>query len=60
MYVFEVLLKGSNDIVNLIFFTFFIFFSPRGMENLVAGSNLPPLFTDEDGSKEGSEINVTG
>ncbi|KAM4766381.1 high mobility group protein 20A isoform 2-T9 [Cyanocitta cristata] len=30
------------------------------MENLVAGSNLPPLFTDEDGSKEGSEINVTG
>ncbi|NXW80098.1 HM20A protein, partial [Hirundo rustica] len=30
------------------------------MENLVAGSNLPPLFTDEDGSKEGGEINVTG
>uniref|UniRef100_A0A8C4UFN2 High mobility group protein 20A n=1 Tax=Falco tinnunculus TaxID=100819 RepID=A0A8C4UFN2_FALTI len=30
------------------------------MENLVVGSNLPPLFTDEDGSKEGSEITVTG
>ncbi|NXV89010.1 HM20A protein, partial [Calonectris borealis] len=30
------------------------------MENLVAGSNLPPLFADEDGSKEGSEITVTG
>ncbi|NWS90982.1 HM20A protein, partial [Toxostoma redivivum] len=30
------------------------------MENLVTGSNLPPLFTDEDGPKEGSEINVTG
>lgn len=30
------------------------------MENLVAGSNLPPLFTDEDGSKDGGEITVTG
>ncbi|XP_068813989.1 high mobility group protein 20A isoform X5 [Struthio camelus] len=30
------------------------------MENLVAGSTLPPLFADEDGSKEGSEITVTG
>uniref|UniRef100_A0A8C5X5A4 High mobility group protein 20A n=1 Tax=Malurus cyaneus samueli TaxID=2593467 RepID=A0A8C5X5A4_9PASS len=30
------------------------------MENLVAGSNLPPLFTEEDGSKESNEINVTG
>ncbi|KAM4660188.1 high mobility group protein 20A isoform 2-T13 [Amazona ochrocephala] len=29
------------------------------MDNLVAGSNLPPLFTDEDGAKEGSEIAVT-
>ncbi|XP_054692881.1 high mobility group protein 20A isoform X2 [Grus americana] len=30
------------------------------MENLVAGSTLPPGFADEDGSKEGSEITVTG
>lgn len=30
------------------------------MENLVAGSTLPTLFADEDGSKEGGEINVTG
>ena len=30
------------------------------MENLVAGSTLPPLFPDEDGSKEVSEIPVTG
>lgn len=58
------LLEGNNEIINLAFFAFvflwFVFFFTRGMENLVAGSNLPPLFTDEDGSKEGSEITVTG
>jgi len=27
---------------------------------LVAGSTLPPLFADEDGSKEGSDVTVTG
>lgn len=38
----------------------FCFFLTRGMENLVAGSTLPPLFADEDVSKEGSDITVTG
>ncbi|XP_025066621.1 high mobility group protein 20A isoform X3 [Alligator sinensis] len=30
------------------------------MENLMAGSSLPPLFTDEDGSKESNEVATTG
>lgn len=30
------------------------------MENLVAGSTLPPLFVDEDGSKEGSDAAASG
>lgn len=58
------LLEGNNEIINLpfllLFFCGLFFFFTRGMENLVSGSNLPPLFTDEDGSKEGSEITVTG
>lgn len=52
------LLKGSNE--NLTCLGFVCFFLTRGMENLVAGSTLPPLFADEDGSKEGSDITVTG
>ncbi|XP_074822148.1 high mobility group protein 20A isoform X1 [Natator depressus] len=32
----------------------------RGMENLMAGSSLPPLFADDDGSKESSDMPTTG
>lgn len=32
----------------------------KSMENLMAGSSLPPLFTDEDGSKESNEVATAG
>ncbi|KAM7152670.1 high mobility group protein 20A isoform 1-T2 [Macrochelys suwanniensis] len=32
----------------------------RAMENLMAGSSLPPLFADDDGSKESSDMPTTG